>query len=280
LTSAAVRRLGIPRICHHRWIFDGSAINWFNKYGCERHVFVSEALRTELCSNAVELAGAPHAVVYDGLQLPPVTSQADKITVRRELGLPEDQSLVLFAGQIIERKGVGEVIDAWTLLQQNWQERAQLVIVGDDLEGQGEYRRRMQQRAAQIGCQGRFVGFQKNVRRWLTAADIVLVPSHAEPLGNATLEAMSHGLPVVGTCVGGIPEMILHEQTGLLVPAKSPEALAAAVNRLLQDRLLCARLGDSGRQRCEQLFTLKVHVQNMLMQYRAALGSQPQKAIA
>ena len=61
------------------------------------------------------------------------------------------------------------------------------------------------------------------------------MPSHVEPLGNATLEAMAHSLPVVGTDVGGIPEMVVHDETGLLVPPSDPGTLSAALARLILD---------------------------------------------
>jgi glycosyltransferase involved in cell wall biosynthesis len=190
------------------------------------------------------------------------------------LGLSADRPLVLFAGQIIERKGVADTLHAWHQLQGKWGETANLVIVGDDLEGKGAYRATMEALAAELGSSARFVGFQKNVPTWLTAADIVLVPSHAEPLGNATLEAMAHARPVIGGDVGGIPEMVVGEETGLLVPPKSPRDLAAAIDRLLADPALRDQLGTAARERCERLFSLEAHVAAVVRQYEAVLSRQ------
>ena len=88
-------------------------------------------------------------------------------------------------------------------------------MIGDDLDGQGKYRLEMQQLAEKLGCPARFVGFQRNIPQWLMASDVAVVPSHAEPLGNATLEAMSYALPMIGCEVGGIPEMVLAGETGI-----------------------------------------------------------------
>src|SRR5206468_2258265 len=99
----------------------------------------------------------------------------------------------------------------------------------------GAYRGAMERLAGQLGCPVRFVGFQKNVGEWLLASDVAVVPSHVEPLGNATLEAMSYALPVIGGDVGGIPEMVLGGETGLLVPPQSPERLAEALARLIRE---------------------------------------------
>lgn len=274
MVGQAAARLGIPRVCHHRWIFEGPAIEWLNKYGAERHLFVSRALMEGLCEASPRLRASSRAVVYDGLPLPTAPSEADRQMARRELGVPENRLLVLFAGQIIERKGVADLLQAWAKLDPVQRDRAHLVIVGDDLESAGRYRRDMESLSAKLNCDARFVGFQRNVPRWLSAADVCVVPSHAEPLGNATLEAMAHARPVLGSQVGGIPEMIVHDETGLLVPPKDPVALARAMERLLGDASLRLRWGGAARVRCEQLFSLRAHVDAVLEQYRLTLETK------
>jgi glycosyltransferase involved in cell wall biosynthesis len=292
MTGDAAGRLGIPRVCHHRWIFEGPAIDWLNKYDAERHLFVSRALMEMLSGRSPRLADSPRAVVYDGLPLPVLPTREARLAARAklctevegrksEVGGSDSQlstlnsqpskPLVLFAGQIIERKGVADLLHGWSLLE-SWHGRAELVIVGDDLEGQGAYRREMEALATELRCPVRFVGFQKNVPEWLTAADVVLVPSHAEPLGNATLEAMAFGLPVVGGNVGGIPEMIVDEETGILIPPRSPRDLADAVERLLLDVELRQRMGRAARARCEEMFSLDAHVETVLREYEVVLN--------
>jgi glycosyltransferase involved in cell wall biosynthesis len=287
MVSDAARRIGLPRVCHHRWIFEGAAIDWLNKFGAERHVFVSRALMGQLCEASERLAESPCEAVHDGLPLPQegdVESRMSNVESReaakRELGLDPAKQLVLFAGQIIERKGVAEVLRAWAELRGSdrgargcgFGDEAELVIVGDDLEGKGAYRAKMEALAAELACGARFAGFQKNVPVWLTAADIVLVPSHAEPLGNATLEAMAYARPVIGTRVGGIPEIVLDGKTGLLVPPRDHASLAGAIERLLVDADLRERLGAAGRRRCERLFSIEAHVRAMVRQYELAIA--------
>jgi glycosyltransferase involved in cell wall biosynthesis len=138
----------------------------------------------------------------------------------------------------------------------------------------------MEALARELGCPARFMGFQKNVPSWLTAADVVLVPSHAEPLGNATLEAMAYARPVIGTLVGGIPEMVVDGETGLLVSPRNPVALAGAIERLLEDEELRGRLGLAARRRCEEMFSLEAHVEAMVRQYEAALAPALAGALA
>jgi glycosyltransferase involved in cell wall biosynthesis len=272
MTADAARRVGVPRVCHHRFPFPGAGIDWMNKFGAERHLFVSRALMDEMCGESPRLAGSPRAVVYDGLPLPPEPTPADRLDARRRLGLPTDKVVVLFAGQIIERKGVADLIRAWGLLPEPARAAAELVIVGDDLAGNGAYRVEMERLARETNCPARFVGFQKNVPDWLTAADVATVPSHVEPLGNATLEAMAYAQPVVGGDVGGIPEMVVPGQTGLLVPPRAPDQLAAALGRLIADPAERARLGAAGRARCRELFSLEAHTRSVVAEYRRVLA--------
>jgi glycosyltransferase involved in cell wall biosynthesis len=271
IVSDAARGLGVPRICHHRFPFPGTAIDWMNKFGAQRHVFVSRALMDEMCAASSLLAHSPRAVLYDGLPLPPVPTDEQRHQTREDLNVPLDRAVFTIAGQVIERKGVADLIRAWAMLEPETRNRAELLVVGDDLAGNGKYRVEMEQLANGIGVMARFVGFQKNVPDWLTASDVAVVPSHVEPLGNATLEAMSYALPVIGSTAGGIPEMVVHEETGLLVPPRSPEQLAGAVRRLILDPGERARLGAGARQRCEELFSLTAHAQEALAQYRAVL---------
>jgi glycosyltransferase involved in cell wall biosynthesis len=272
MIGQAVRRRAIPLVCHHRWVFGGEAIDWLNKFGAERHLFVSRALMEQLCSASNRLAACNRAVVYDGLPLPAVPTDADVLAARANVGLPLDKVIVLFAGQIIERKGVEDLLRAWRELPTTLSKQAELVFVGDDLENAGQYRHKMESLAAQLHCGALFVGFQRNVANWLTAADMCVVPSHVEPLGNATLEAMAHARLVVGTSVGGIPEMILDGETGLLVPPHDPSKLAAAIGRLLRDAALRTRLGQAGRKRCEERFSIRAHVDAVAEHYRSLLN--------
>jgi glycosyltransferase involved in cell wall biosynthesis len=129
----------------------------------------------------------------------------------------------------------------------------------------------METLAGQLLCPCRFVGFRKDVGEWLLASDVAVVPSHVEPLGNATLEAMSFSLPVLGSTAGGIPEMVVPERTGLLVPPRSPGELAAALTCLLADAGLRQRLGAHGRRRCEEVFSLQAHVRAVLNEYAVVL---------
>jgi glycosyltransferase involved in cell wall biosynthesis len=269
--AGAARRLPIARVCHHRQVFNGRAIAWFDKFGAHHHVFVSRSLMEELCAASPALGRSSRAVLYDGLELPAVSAPEDRAAARQRLGLSADRCLVLFAGQLIVRKGIADLIEAWAQLPPGARDRADLLVVGEDLENQGAYRSEMEHLAARLHVPARFFGFQKNIGEWLTAVDVAAVPSHVEPLGNATLEAMSHALPVIGGNVGGIPEMIEDNVTGLLVPPRNPGLLAEALAKLIADGDSRQRLGRAGRERCEQQFSLAAHTRALVHEYERAL---------
>jgi glycosyltransferase involved in cell wall biosynthesis len=270
ILSDAARGLEIPRICHHRFCYEQRFTQWLSKYGAEHHLFVSRALMDQVCSQEAHWSTKTRAVVYDGLPLPSAVASDAREIKRRELGLERGQLIVTFAGQVIERKGVKDLLHAWALLEPRLRRQAELVIVGDDLDGRGKYRIEMEKLSISLALQARFIGFSQNVGDWLLASDVAVVPSHLEPLGNATLEAMSWALPVIGCAVGGIPEMIVPEETGLLVPPRNPEELSAALTRLLRDGGARTEFGLGGRQRCERLFGLQAHVKAIVVEYRRA----------
>lgn len=272
IVSDASRGLQTPRVCHHRFPFGGTCIDWLNKYGAEVHVFVSEVLRRQMCAASARLASSNHAVVHDGLSLPPWPTEPARHAARVRVNLPLDKTIVLFAGQIIERKGVADLLHAWALVDPAVRHGAELVLVGDDLQGNGAYRAAMQGLAARLGCPARFEGFRLAVSDWYLGSDLLVMPSTEEPLGFAAMEAMAYALPVIGSAVGGIPEMVVHEETGLLVPPRSPDRLAEAFERLLADRSARLRYGRQGRRRCEQRFSLDRHVWAVLKQYEHVLG--------
>ncbi len=278
ITCEAAGSLGARRLCHHRFIYDGPTIQWLLGGGADCHVYVSDGLRRELSAQAPRLQHETGYVVHDGLELPCPPSAEARAEARNELGLETDRTLIIFTGQIIERKGVAVLIDAWRRLNRAQQSKAQLVLVGDDLAGRGAYRRRMIQHAAELGVEARFVGFRGDVDRWLCAADLAVVPSLAEPLGNATLEAMAQGLPVIGSDVGGIPEMINHGETGLLVRPGDAEALSQALARLIDDDASRHAMAEASRRRCEACFTIDRHIQNMTQVYQEVLAGHRRAA--
>jgi len=136
-------------------------------------------------------------------------------------------------------------------------------------------RRAMEERVAALGIREnfRFLGFRADSPRIVQAFDIIAVPSHVEPLGTATLEAMAAGRPVVGSRVGGIPEMVIDGTTCTLVPPKDPNSLAHALAALVGDDAMRLRMSNCARERSISAFGSRPHAENLQGHYDRLCGA-------
>jgi glycosyltransferase involved in cell wall biosynthesis len=174
------------------------------------------------------------------------------VAIPDEIGEEVDPPEVLFAGRLSREKGILELVEAAQAAG------AKLVVAGD-----GPLRSKVP------GALG-FVPHDELVRLYERAA-IVACPSHREGFGVVCAEAMAHGRPVVAGAVGGLLDLVVHEETGLLVPPGDVDALRAALQRLLGDRDLRRRLGAAGRERARVLLSWDVVTEATLAAYRGAL---------
>ena len=273
LISQAASSFDVKTVCHHRFVYSSKSIDWMNSSRANRHLYVSNYLRNDLESKSAGLVDDGGEALYDGLPIPELLADEDRSKARQKCFRENDKFHVLFAGQIVERKGVQELMEAWAMLPQHIKAKARLTLIGDDIQNQGAYRKKMERYAKDQQLDCHFAGFQQSVDDWIIASDLVVVPSRVEPLGNATLEAMALGRPVIGSRCGGIPEMIVHEQTGLLVPPESPTELSQALARLIESPEVCVQFGRLGHQRCKEIFSLEKHVQSVVGVYDALLAS-------
>jgi glycosyltransferase involved in cell wall biosynthesis len=199
----------------------------------------------------------------DRLQV--IAPRASTVTVPNAVRVPpppvrtgQNPVRVVFLGEIGERKGAFTLLETWAKLAAEPQlmAGAHLTMAGD----------RGTERAAQL-IEELGLGGSAEVRSWLspeqvdellTGADVFVLPSRSEGQPIALLEAMAHGLAVVVSEVGGIPEVVQDGESGLLVPPDDPEALGAALRRVLSDVDLRGRLGAAARQRVLDRFDLDV----------------------
>jgi glycosyltransferase involved in cell wall biosynthesis len=201
-------------------------------------------------------AGVPASRVFD------VPNTVDTIrfhpaepgeTARRrvELGWPADRPLGIFVGRLSNEKGILDLLRAWERVPAP----ATLVVVGPDMAGHpwdaGASARTL---SASPPLSGRVIltGATTDPAPLYRAADFAIVPSHWESFGLSAAEAMASGLAVVASAVGGLTDYMVDGENGLLTPAQNPDALAAAIRRLIDDPGLRARLGTAARQTVAQ----------------------------
>jgi glycosyltransferase involved in cell wall biosynthesis len=227
-------------------------------------IAISDFIRREYVRRGISSArlrtvlnGIDTQSVRDGAGVPAET--------RRRLGIGPADPVVLLPGRLSRYKGQLELVEAMPMILTASPD-AHFVFAGYDSSELGDLsvpgcstvRQVLERRAAELGISRRahFVGATRAMAELYAAADVVAVPSWAEPFGLVVVEAMAAARPVVGTDAGAIPELIGAEETGLLIPPRDPVALAAAVTRLLGDPALRARLGKAARERADSAFTI------------------------
>jgi glycosyltransferase involved in cell wall biosynthesis len=211
---------------------------------CARIVAVSDSTRL-----AFERQGFPARLmetVHNGVDVAALRA-APRAGLRSELGIPDDAILLAHVGRLAPVKGQRELIEALRSLPE-----VHAVFLGRDLERGGAYAVELERLAK--GLNVHFPGFRGDAASALREADALVLPSWIEGLPLVVLEAMAHAKPVVATAVGGTPEAVVHEETGLLVPPRDVPALRAALTRLVDDPELRQRLGESGRDRVDTHF--------------------------
>jgi glycosyltransferase involved in cell wall biosynthesis len=197
------------------------------------------AASSALAESARELGASEVRVIPSGVDLP--------AGVGEEASPPE----VLYAGRLSPEKGVLELVKA--------ADGMKLVVAGD-----GPLRERVP------GALG-FVPHDELQRLYARAA-VVACPSRREGFGVACLEAMAHARPVVATDVGGLRDLVVDGETGLVVPPRRPDALRAALERLLADPDLRRRLGTTGRLRAQERFSWDAVTDSTISAYSEATG--------
>lgn len=178
---------------------------------------------------------------------------------------------VTMAARLIRDKGVREFLTAARALKARWGDRVVFQLAGEEDEGNLWAADRSRIAAAAASGVIRRLGFVDDVPALLRGTDIYVLPSYREGTPVSVLEAMSAGLPVVTTDAVGCRETVIPEESGLRVPVRDAAALTAAVDRLIADPRLRARMGLAARRRAEDVFAVGKIVAAHLDVYRSLM---------
>lgn len=244
----------VPRNLASRWLYQRAA----------RHIVTTgERLRGTLIGEnrfpPERITSVPTGI--DTAQFHP----GDRREARRQLGLDPDARYIGIIATLRSWKGHLYLLDAFARLAPA-EANLHLLIVGD-----GPMDAVIQGRISELGLENKahLVGRQDNVPRWLQALEVFCLPSYAnEGVPQAVLQAMLTGLPVVTTPVGSIEEAIADGATGLLIPPRDSEALAAALRKVLNDVGLAQRLGAAARHEAVRRFGLDTMLDGMERVFR------------
>jgi glycosyltransferase involved in cell wall biosynthesis len=248
----------LPRGVFSRWVYAVS----------DRVVAISEYVREGLVGAGID----PYKLetIPDGIDVDHFRPQPRDANLAASLGIAAGDLVIGSVCSLHARKGIEEILRAFALLSEApFGERLKCLLVGKRWEQWAPL-------AEQLGVRERvlFPGFRRDVREMLVQLDVYLLPSRREAGGTSVLEAMAMERAVVASDVGGLAESITRD-TGVSVPARDVEALAAATRALLEDPQRAARLGRAARQRAVSLYSNQALLERTLALYERTLKGAP-----
>jgi glycosyltransferase involved in cell wall biosynthesis len=226
----------------------------------DHFIAASEAIKQIMIQDRIKAERI--SVVHDGINVDKIGNRP-AIDLHAEYWLPHGVPVVVNVGALVGHKGQKHLVDAMPLVLRDVPD-AHLVIFGE-----GELRAPLEKQIKQLNLTKRILlpGFREDVLSLMKTADLFVMSSVTEGLGSAVLDAMAMGHAVVGTEVGGIPEAVVPYETGLLVDAANPKALANAIVKLLKNPDVRKKYGEAGRRRVAEYFGVDRLVEGTLRVY-------------
>lgn len=222
-------------------------------YFTDHYVAMSESLKQQTIEKGIARS-EKISVIYHGVDLRRFDYVPCKDTnkLKRELELKHGVSVIGTIGRLDTQKGVCFLLRAASIILKLFPETIFLVV------GDGPLRPQLEKLSQDLNISRKvlFTGWIEDVPNVLSVMDIFCLPSLWEAFGIVLVEAMAMRLPIVAANVEGIPEVMKDGETGILVPPKKPEALAAAIMKLLKDKTLARQMGEAGRKRVEEFFLM------------------------
>ncbi len=185
---------------------------------------------------------------------------------KRSLGLNPRARVVGTVGWLLPIKGPMILLKA---MGRVWEKLSEVELV---YVGKGELQEALKAQAFQMGVSEKvkFLGWRDDVEEIMPIMDLFVLPSLNEGMGRVLVEAMAAGKPIVASDCGGIPDLVEHEQTGLLVPPGNVQALAVAIQQILMDTEKARRMGEKGRAECHK-FSLQTMLEKLETLYQDLL---------
>lgn len=252
----AARSAGGPRVAYRRSHHSGSLQLRVASAAAARaadvvHVTSSQMRDRAAVDDHVRLQRV--RVVSSGVVAPPPVDATRSAAIRAELGTGPTAVVVGVVARLRPQKGVDVAIDAVEMVAERTGRDVHLVVVGSGPDAERLREHAQTARHARV----HFVGHQDDTFPWYDTFDVLVVPSRAESFSQVILEIMAAGKAVVASASGGLQHAVVDGETGYLVRPGDPVALAEALERLIEDPELAARLGSEGRRRFERCFTIE-----------------------
>ncbi len=233
---------------------------------CHGIIAVSEFVKQMLVQSGVPAAKIE--VIADGAEIPVELPGADlRSKIRAQWGYGGQEFLIGHVGAFTHEKGQDMALEAALLLAERLPQ-ARMLLAGD---GPLRSSSKIQSKVLQARGRARLLGYLENLEDFFCGLELFIMPSRAEGLGSSALLAMAHGLAVVATRVGGLPEVVEEGKTGWLVPPESPSALADAIAAAASDRARLEQFGLKARDRARR-FSSNIMIERTESLYRRLLA--------
>ncbi len=267
---AASRLAGIPCVTHVRADYTSRHIKHYKLKACQICIPVSKAVGRSLQASGVNASRI--RLVYSGIDLGKVAENYDRNSLQVRYGITPDRVVIGSVGNLLAVKGYESLISAVAHIKTVIPSILCLIVGG----GERPYAKTLHALVKERGLQNNiiFTGFCDDVYPVLSMMEVFVLASTSEGFGIALLEAMAMGKPIVATSVGGIPEVVIHGKTGLLVRAMDPLWLARAVSYLLRNRKKALEMGNRGRERVETYFSIQSEIKKLENLYSEVLGME------
>ncbi len=257
MAGAAARLSGLPVIWHMRDLLtEPGARSWLHRAARRVRpevIAISEAV-------AAQFEGLPCRVhlIPNGIPLERFAPGPPPPGLREEVGVEPGAPVACVVGRLTPWKGHQVLLRAWVKVAERIPE-ARLLIVGEVAFWEESYEQELRDLASGLRLDEyvRWLGFREDVPDLLRLSDLLVLPSIDEPFGRVMIEAMGTELPVVATNSGGVPEIVVDGQTGLLVPPGEAEPLGEAVAELLMHPARAQEMGAAGRRRALEKFDVR-----------------------
>ncbi len=243
----------IPFVVTRRVDF-GVARNIFSNikynYLTNKIIAISNAIKNILIN-----AGVPQnkiAVVYSGIDTKKFNNMSDTQYLHEEFNLSKYSPIIGTIAHLTDHKGHKYLIDAVPDVLKKFPNTVFLII------GKGELEEVLRKQVKKLDITENviFAGFRKDIGELLSIMDLFVLPSHLEGLCTSLMDAMLMKLPVAATTAGGIPEVVVDKETGILAPPKNPKALADAIIQLLSNKEEAKKMGERGLKRVNSMFNV------------------------
>ena len=205
-------------------------------------------------------------VITRGVDTEIFKPQDGKDYFRKELGINENDIVILYVGRLDLVKGVNHLLQAAKEIIPHYRD-LKFLIVGD-----GSLRSEYEAFAKSFSDNIFFTGFREDIPALMNIADIFVLPSLSEGAANVVMEASSSGLPVIATEVGEVPQIVLDGKTGILIKPKDVDGLVSALKKLIDNPLLAKEMGRLGRKRMEKGYSWEIICKKIENKYQEVIN--------